>query len=191
MKRLVFVLALVSCALYSFTLTTSTWTLDKAHSKLGFSISHLTVSEIEGSFKMTEATITSSKEDFSDASVYMVADVNTVNTDNADRDAHLKQPDFFDAAKYPTIVFKSTSFTKADEKTYKVKGDLTMHGVTKPVELDAIAKIGTHPMNKKTIAGFKITGVINRSDFGIAASTPAAMLGDEVSIVANAEFVKN
>jgi polyisoprenoid-binding protein YceI len=102
----------------------------------------------------------------------------------------LKSPDFFDAAKYPQITFKSKTFKKVDDSNYKVTGDLTMHGVTKNVELDALCRMGTNPMNKKEIAGFKITGKINRTDFGVGASTPNAMIGDEVSIVANVELSK-
>ncbi len=108
---------------------------------------------------------------------------------NADK--HLKSPDYFDAVKYPAITFISKTFKKVDDKNYKVTGDLTMHGITKTVELDAVCRVGANPMSKKTIAGFKITGTIKRSEFGIGASMTSAMLGDEVSIVANAEFIKN
>jgi polyisoprenoid-binding protein YceI len=112
-----------------------TWSLDKAHSKLGFKVTHLLISEVEGSFKNFDATITSSKDDFTDAVVELSADVASVNTDNEGRDKHLQGPDFFDASKFGKLTFKSTSFKKAEGKTFKVKGDLTLHGVTKPVEL--------------------------------------------------------
>ena len=185
-------LAIAAAVMLSFKTTEqSTWALDKAHAKLGFTISHLMVSDIEGSFKSFDATITASKEDFSDAVVEMKADVNSINTDNEQRDAHLKGPDFFDATKYPSITFKSKSFKKTDATNYKVIGDFTMHGVTKTVELNAVCRTGTNPMSKKTIAGFKVTGTIKRTDFGIGASMPAAMLGEDVAIVANAEFAKN
>jgi polyisoprenoid-binding protein YceI len=168
-----------------------TWTLDQAHAQLGFSISHLTVSEVEGTFRSFNATIISSKEDFSDAVIELTADVNSIDTDNEKRDEHLRNPDFFDAAKYPTLIFKSKSFKKVTDKKYKLAGDLTLHGVTKPVELDVTLN-GTaiHPYTKKTIAGFKVSGLIKRTDFGISMDTPSAMLGDEVTITANAEFVK-
>jgi polyisoprenoid-binding protein YceI len=178
--------------LFSFTtVEPSTWTVDKAHAKLGFAITHLMVSEVEGSFRIADAVIRSSKDDFSDATVTMSADVNSIDTDNTDRDAHLKKPDFFDAAQFPTITFKSTSFVKSDERNYSVRGDLTMHGVTRPVVLNAKVNLGTNPMSKKTIAGFKITGTILRTDFGIGAGTPSAMLSDEVQITANVEFARN
>jgi len=185
--------AIVLVGLCSFTVfETAVWKYDNDHAKLAFSISHMTLTDVDGSFKNVEATITSSKADFADAVVEMTAQVNSVDTDNEKRDAHLQSPDFFDAAKFPTIVFKSTSFKKAAEaNTYTVTGNLTLHGVTKPVTLTALARTGVNPMSNKTIAGFKVTGTINRRDFGVAEQAPAAMLGEEVSIRANAEFIKN
>ncbi len=169
----------------------SNWILDTMHSNLRFSVTSLQISEIEGSFKMTESTITAQKEDFSDAIVSMKSDANTIDTENSERDTHLKSADFFDAAKYPTISFKSSRFEKTSENRYKVTGALSLHGITKEIVLEAVAKYGTHPVSKKTLAGFKVTGVIRRSDFGIAPSMPAAMLNDEVEIVANAQYVKD
>lgn len=192
MKKVSLTLSAIAVLLLSFnTIAPSTWTLDESHSRLRFSVSHLMVSDVEGSVKMTEAIITASKEDFSDAVVTMKADINSIDTDNKDRDDHLKNADYFDAASYPTAVFKSTSFKKVSDKKYTVVGNLTLHGVTKPVTLEATANYGTNPMSQKTIAGFKVTGTIKRTDFGIGTSTPSAMIGDNVEIVANAEFVKN
>jgi polyisoprenoid-binding protein YceI len=193
MKKLsLFSLPAVAAILLSFTLLeTTTWTLDKSHAKLGFSITHLLVSDVEGSFRSFESKITSSKADFSDAVVELSADANSVDTDNDKRDEHVKNADFLETSKYPTLSFKSTSFTKVSTNKYKVKGNLTLHGVTKAVELDASARTGVNPMNKKTIAGFKITGTINRSDFGIGAKYPEAVLSNEITLNANAEFIKN
>jgi polyisoprenoid-binding protein YceI len=165
----------------------TTWTVDKAHSKLGFSITHLMISEVDGLFKSFDAKITSSKEDFSDAVVELTADVNTIDTDNEGRDGHLKSEDFFDAAKFPSFSFKSTSFTKVADKKYKVAGNLTLRGITKPVELEAtLGGTMVDPRSKKTVAGFKVTGTIKRSDFGIGSSGPG--LGDEVMLNAKTEF---
>lgn len=193
MKKIATITIVAATALLlSFkTADNATWSLDKAHAKLGFTITHLMVSDVEGWFKTFDAKVTSSKDDFSDAIAEMTADVNSINTDNEQRDKHLKSPDFFDAVKYPAITFISKTFKKVDDKNYKVTGDLTMHGITKTVELDAVCRVGANPMSKKTIAGFKITGTIKRSEFGIGALMTSAMLGDEVSIVANAEFIKN
>lgn len=191
MKKIA-LLVLAAVAMFSFAAIESlTWKSDQSHSNLKFTITHLMVSDVEGSFKIFDAKITGTKEDFSDAAVELTGDVNSINTENEQRDNHLKQADYFDAAKYPTFTFKSTSFKKVADKKFAVTGDLTLHGVTKQVVLDATYR-GTveHPMNKKQIAGFKVTGTIKRTDFGIAPSTPAAMLGDEVAFTGNAEFVK-
>jgi len=169
-----------------------TWNWDKAHSQLNFGITHLGVSEIDGSFGSVTAKITASKEDLTDAVVDLSAEVGSITTGNDQRNNHLKSPDFFDAAKYPTLTFKSTSFKKTGAKTYEVTGDLTLHGVTKPVVLTATLNGTTqNPQSKKTIAGFKVTGTIKRTDFGIATGFPSAMLSDEVALNANAEFVKD
>lgn len=194
MKKLTLVATIaISAILFAFTVVTSTtWTYDKSHAKVGFTVTHLMISDVEGYFKTANVTLTTTKEDFTDAVVEMTAEAASINTDNEKRDAHLQSDDFFDVAKFPTLSFKSTSFKKTKTaNTYEVKGNLTMHGVTKPVTLTAVAKTGTHPMNKKTIAGFKVTGKLNRSDFGIGGGTPSAIVSDEVLIDANAEFAKN
>jgi len=169
-----------------------TWNWDKAHSQLNFGINHMGINEIDGSFLGVDAKFTSSKEDFSDAAIELNADINTINTGNEQRNNHLKSPDFFDAAKYGTLSFKSTSFKHLSGKNYQLTGDLTLHGVTKPVVLNAVLNgTAVNPMSKKTVAGFKITGTIKRSDFGVATGMPAGMLSDEVALNANAEFVKD
>jgi polyisoprenoid-binding protein YceI len=188
MKRITLLAAAIVLTATAFS---QTWTADKAHSQLGFGITHLTISEIDGSFKSFDSKFTASKDDFSDAVIELSADVNSVGTGNDQRDTHLKSPDFFDAAKFATLTFKSTSFVKTGTKQFKLTGDLTLHGVTKSVVLDVVLNgTVTDPMSKKTKAGFKITGVIKRSDFGIATSFPSAMLSDEVLLTANTEFIK-
>jgi len=189
MKRILIALAMIlSAAVVGFG---QTWSLDKAHAKLGFGVTHLLVSSVEGSFKTFDAKITSSKDDFSDAVVELTADATSVYTDNEKRDEHLKSPDFFEVAKYPTLTFKSTSFKKVADKKYKVLGDLTLHGVTKPVELDVTLNgTAVHPYTKKTIAGFKVSGTLKRSDFGVGKGTPGGVVSDEVALSTNAEFIK-
>jgi polyisoprenoid-binding protein YceI len=168
-----------------------TWSLDKGHAKLGFGITHLMISDVEGAFTSFDAKITSSKEDFSDAVIELTADAASVNTNSEDRDKHLKNEDFFHVEKFPTLTFKSKSFTKVEGKKYKLTGDLTMHGVTKPVTLDVIFNgTAVHPYNKKTLAGFKISGTLKRSDFNFGSKYPSAVLGEEVTITANTEFIK-
>jgi len=193
MKRITLLFAVVATALLAFKpVEQSTWEADKAHSKLGFIITHLMVSDVEGSFKNFTSKVTGTKDDFSDAVVELSADVASVNTDNDQRDAHLKGADFFDAVKYPTLTFKSTSVKKVSGNKYKVAGNLSFHGVTKPVTLDATLRgVTVNPMSKKSVAGFKVTGTIKRSDFNFGAKYPGAMLSDEVTLNANTEFVKN
>jgi polyisoprenoid-binding protein YceI len=194
MKKLTLIATIaLSAALFAFTVVTSTsWTYDNNHAKVGFTVTHLMVSDVEGYFKKATATLTSTKEDFTDAVVEVNIETSSVFTDNEKRDSHLQSADFFDTAQFPAITFKSTSFKKTKTaNTYVVKGNLTMHGVTKPVTLSALARMGTNPMSKKTVAGFKITGKLNRLDYGIGASMPEAVVSNEILIDANAEFVKN
>ncbi|MBX2967122.1 MAG: YceI family protein [Cyclobacteriaceae bacterium] len=164
----------------------TTYKVDKSHSSLGFSISHLLISEVDGKFKSFDATIVSPTDDFADATVELTADISTIDTNNEGRDKHLRSADFFDVEKFPTLTFKSTSFNKTGEKTYKVTGDLTMHGVTKPVTLDVTLTGTTTGRDGKKIAGFKATGTFNRIDWGVGKSGPGA--GDEVTLNAKAEF---
>lgn len=190
MKTLIALLTTV--ALLSFkTVAPSTWSSDAAHSKLGFTVTHMMVSDVEGTFKNFTATITSSKDDFSDATIDMSADIASVSTDNDQRDTHLKSPDFFDAAKFPKMTFKSTSVKVTGDKTYKVTGNLTIKGITKPVVFDAT--LGGTYINqaKKTVAGFKVKGTINRKDFGVGSTFANAMVSEDVTLIANTELVKN
>lgn len=194
MKKLSLLTLIVSAILYmSFTLVEKAdWTYDKNHAKVGFTVTHMMVSDVEGYFQTATATLTTTKPDFSDAIVEMTADATSIFTDNEKRDAHLKSPDFFDAVKFPAVTFKSTSFRKTKvANTYSVNGILTMHGVSRPVILTAVARTTIQPMNKKTVAGFKITGKLKRSDFGIGPNMPVAVVSDEVLIDCNAEFSKN
>jgi len=168
------------------------WTLDKAHAKLGFTVTHLMISDVDGFFKSFDIKLTANQADFSDAQIEMSAEISSIWTDNDQRDGHLKSPDFFDAEKFKTLNFKSTSFVKTGEKTYVLKGDLTMHGITKPVSLDVTLNgTAVHPYTKKTVAGFKVIGKVNRSDYEIGNSTPGAIVSNEVTITANAEFSKD
>lgn len=190
MKKILLALSAIA---FLGTQAQTSWTLDKSHTKLGFGVSHLMISETEGSFKKYDASISSKSEsDFTDASVKLNIDAASINTDDESRDNHLKGADFFDVAKFPSITFESTSFKKVEGNKYKVVGKLTMHGVTKEVTLDVtFAGSTVHPYNKKTVAGFKFSTTIKRTDFGIAPSTPSSAVGDEVAISGSMEFFKN
>lgn len=168
------------------------WKQDPNHSKLGFVVTHLSIADVTGYFTTFDVTVSSSQTDFSDAVIEMTADINTVNTGIDARDKHLKSADFFDAATYPTMTFKSTSIEKSGDKTYKLKGNLTMHGVTKEITVDLIHR-GTiqNPMaNNADVAGLQILGTIKRSDFNIGSTFPDFAISDEVRIKADGEFSK-
>ncbi len=187
-------LAIAISAFFVLTAFTSrfiTWQNDDAHSQLGFTVTHLGIADVSGTFNDFDVTLTSSKPDFSDAQVELTARVASIDTRVEARDNHLKSADFFDAGKYPALTFKSTSLTPAGKNQFKLTGDLTLHGVTKPVTLDLFYK-GTveNPMSKKATAGFQVTGTIKRSDFGIGAGFPAPMISDEVRIKADGEFAQ-
>ncbi|HTB33153.1 MAG TPA: YceI family protein [Bacteroidia bacterium] len=165
------------------------WTLDKAHAKLGFAITHMMVSEIEGSFKNFDIKFNVPNDDFSGAEVEVTADVHSIDTANEMRDNHLKQADFFHAEKNPTLTFKSKSFVKVADKKYALNGDLTFNGVTKNVSLDVKGNVVQHPMKPTiTIAGFKISGEVKRSDFNFGGNFPAIALSNDVAINCNVEF---
>jgi polyisoprenoid-binding protein YceI len=193
MKRITLSFAVATAMFFSFqSFAQSTWTIDKAHSKVGFTISHLMINDVDGEFKNFEAKIKAPKADFTDASVEMSADVASINTDNEKRDGHLQSPDFFDASKFNKVTFKSTSFKKGKGDNYVFTGELTMHGVTKTVKMDATCKMGNDPMSKKAIASFQITkSKINRKDFGIGAGMPSAMLGEDVAMNIKTLFTKD
>nr|WP_294949353.1 YceI family protein [uncultured Mucilaginibacter sp.] len=170
---------------------TVTWKNDKMHSKLKFTVTHHLLSDVDGLFKNFNVTITAGKPDFSDAVFELSADVSSINTEVEMRDNDLKSANFFDAAKYPAITFKSSSLKADGANKYKLTGNLTMHGVTKPVTMDLWYR-GTkeNPNSKQNDAGFKLRGTIKRSDFNIGANTPTVLVGDEVEIAADGEFAK-
>ena len=168
-----------------------TWKNDKTHSKIGFSVTHLMVSDVQGSFKTFDVTVTATKDDLSDAVFEVTADIGSIDTDVEGRDKDLKSDKYFDAAKYPKLTFKSTSFKKVGENKYTMVGDLTIKDVTKSVTLDVTMKgPAPHPFNKKPMAGLKVIGTIKRTDFGVGASTPSMVVSDEVIIDVNGELVK-
>ena len=181
------VLTFLSTALFAQT----TWNADPMHSKLTFSTTHLGISDVTGLFKKFEASATGSKADFSDAVFQLNADVNSVNTEVEMRDNHLRSADFFEVEKYPTMKFSSTSIKKTAKDKYKLTGNLTLHGITKPVTMNVWYR-GTveNPMSKAQTSGFQLTGTIKRSDFSIGPKFPAPMLSDDIQIKADGEFVK-
>lgn len=192
-KKLIFITTLF-VTLTAFTTLNGIWKSDIIHSQLGFTVTHLGVADISGTFNDFEITAKSSKADFSDASFELTAKIASIDTRVEARNNHLKTADFFDADQYSTLSFKSTSLKKIEKSKnkYKLAGTLTMHGITKSVILDLIYK-GTveNPTSKKQTAGFQINGVIKRMEFGVGSKFPAELISDEVRIKVDGEFVQN
>ena len=173
----------------------TTWTFDKAHSNINFNVEHLVISEVTGNFEAFDGQVTAANsDDFSGSKVSFTIDVASINTDNERRDNHLKSDDFFNAEMYPKITFSNGVLEHVEGKNYKLKGDLTIRDVTKPVELD-VKHGGTIVDNRgNTKAGFKVTGTINRFDYNIkfdaAMEAGGLVVGEEVEIVCNVELQK-
>jgi len=188
MKRMILLLLMIAASATSF--AQISWKSDPMHSRLGFKVTHLGISDISGAFNKFDATMSYTKPDMADAVITLNADVSSINTAVEMRDNHLKSADFFDAAQYPNLTFKSTSIRSAGKDNFKVTGDLSLHGVTKSVTMDMLFRgIGKNPAaNNAEVAGIQVTGTIKRSDFGIGTKFPAPMISDEVWIQADGEF---
>jgi polyisoprenoid-binding protein YceI len=171
-----------------------TWNVDHSHSSVKFNVSHLVISEVEGSFKTYDGTITSPNEDFTDAEINFTVDAASINTENERRDNHLKSDDFFNAEKYPQIKFISTSFRKISANKYELTGDLTIRDVTKRVKFDVEYGGTANDGYGNTKAGFKATTKINRFDYGLKwnAITEAGgmTVGSDVKLILNLQFAK-
>jgi polyisoprenoid-binding protein YceI len=167
-----------------------TYKFDDNHARLSFGAAHFGISNVEGTFRVIEVTLKSEKDDFSDAVIQMRADAKSVNTDNNMRDKDLRGADWLDVEKYPTIDFKSRSLKKVNDRRYRLEGDLTIKGKTKPVIFDVTynGKI-MNPILKKNVVGFTVTGKINRNDFGVGTDAFAAVVGKEIDVKANVEFI--
>lgn len=172
----------------------ATWTIDNAHSEIGFKVKHLVISTVSGKFTSFEGKLVGDPTDFTKAKISFSADIDSITTGNEQRDGHLKSADFFDAANHPKLTFVSSSIINKDENEFKVTGDLLIRGVTKPVTLNV--EFGGTVVNPygQNVAGFEVTGKINRKEFGLnwSALTEAGglVVSDEVKLVINAELVK-
>ena len=191
MRRLTLVLL---AALAAPAFAQSSWEIDPAHSNVQFGVRHMMISTVHGKFTKFTATATGDEKDAAHAGVQASIDVASIDTGDEKRDAHLKTPDFFDAEKFPTITFKSTKVEAAGDRRFKLHGDLTMHGVTKPVVLDVEATPEVKGMRGETRAGARATTKINRKDFGISWSKSmdggGVVVGDEVEVTIDVEAVK-
>ena len=175
-------------------MATTKWAIDPTHSEIGFKVKHMMFTNVSGKFGTYEATIATEDDNFENASIEFSADINSIDTNNADRDNHLKSADFFDADNHPKLTFKASSFTKIDGHNYELTGDLSIKGVTKtvkfPVEFSGLMK---DPWGN-TKAGLNIDGKINRKDWGLnwnsALETGGVLVGEEVKLNIELQLAK-
>ena len=174
-------------------MATTKWVLDPMHSELQFKVKHLLISTVSGFFKSFEGKLETENEDFTGAKIDFSLDVNSIDTTQPQRDEHLKSAEFFDAATYPKITFKSTSFT-ADGDDYKLVGDLTIKDVTKPVTLTVEYGGSAGDFYGNTKAGFEVTGKINRKEFGLVwdgvTEAGSIVVGEDIKLIMNIQFAK-
>jgi len=173
---------------------TTKWVLDPSHSELGFKIKHLMISNVSGSFSDFTAEAEMEGADFETAHIHLRVDVASINTHNSQRDEHLRTSDFFDVRTYPEMSFESEGVKRIDQENYKVFGNLTMKGITKPVELNAEYNGVTKDPWGGERAGFTVTGKIKRSEwevnFNALLETGGVTLSDEVKIQSELQLVK-
>jgi polyisoprenoid-binding protein YceI len=176
-------------------MATRTWAIDPTHSEVHFKIKHLMITNVTGSFNIFQASVATEDEDFSKAKVSFTADIDSIDTGEAQRDGHLKSADFFDAAKYPQIKFVATKAENVDnDGSYELYGDLTIKDVTKNIKLSVeFGGVVKDPYGN-TKAGFTINGKINRKDFGLtwSAVTEAGgiVVSDEVKLISEIQLIE-
>jgi len=190
MRRFAIAAGILVMAASMATAQTSTWVSDPAHSEVDFTITHLTISNVHGKFGRTAATLVYNQADVTKSTVKATIDISAVDTGEDARNNHLKTPDFFDLAQYSTATLVSTSVAKSGNGL-AVTGNLTLHGVTKPVVLAVEGPTGpVEGMDHKQHAGFSATTTISRTAFGIGTKFPAAVLGDEVKLSIDLDVAK-
>lgn len=193
MKKFVVIAVVLVFGVCGINAQNTKWNLDRSHSSIKFTVSHMVVSEADGKFGDFDVKVASDNSDFSDATIDVTIKSASINTDDAKRDEHLKSADFFDVTTYPSITLKNAKLSKSGNG-YKLTGDFTMHGITKKVSFDTkFGGIAKSPWGQ-TVAGFKVQGKINRKDYGVSWSklldNGGAVVGDEVELNASLELVK-
>ena len=175
-------------------MATTKWALDATHSEVQFKVKHLMISTVTGSFTKFEASVETDGDDFATAKIKFSAEVNSITTNNEQRDGHLKTNDFFDSANHPQLTFESTKMEKMDAENFKLHGNFSIKGNAKPVVLNIeFGGIAKDPWGN-TRAGFTINGKINRQDFGLTfgavTETGSLVVSNDVNLHANMEFIK-
>ncbi len=175
--------------------TKTLWKIDPTHSEVQFKVKHLVISTVTGRFGSYDGHIEADGDHFENASAKFTADIDSITTNNVDRDQHLKSDDFFNADAYPQLRFESTRFEKTGGQTYKVTGNLTIRDITKEVELDVVHGGTVVDPYGNTKAGFDITGTINRKEFGLSwnAVTEAGnvVVSDKIKLYLNVQLVSS
>ncbi|GEC80168.1 YceI family protein [Flavobacterium aquatile] len=175
-------------------MSTKKWLIDPTHSEIGFKVKHMMFTNVTGKFQNYSASIETEGDDFENAKIEFSGAIDSITTGNTDRDAHLLSADFFDAEQFPEIKFEATSFKKIDEADFELKGNLTLHGVTKQVQLDTeFSGLMKDPWGN-TKAGFIISGKINRKDWNLnwnaALETGGVLVSEEVRLNIELQFIK-
>jgi polyisoprenoid-binding protein YceI len=187
-------LALAAVALTTSLAHAEEWAIDAGHSRVGFSVPHLMVSEVEGVFHEVKGKIDIDDKDLTKSVVDLNITASSVDTGNADRDKHLKAPDFFDVAKYPSIAFKSTKIAKVAKNKFKVTGDIKIRDVTKTVTLDVTASEPVQNPWGKSVRAVKVEGKLKRTDYGLnwnkTLDKGGVLVGDDVTLNIRFELTK-
>lgn len=175
-------------------MATTKWSIDPTHSEIGFKVKHMMFTNVSGQFEKYDATVTTDGDNFENAIIDFTADVASINTNNADRDGHLKSADFFDVENSPKLTFKSTSFTKVDDNNYELAGNLTIKGTEKAVKFPVeFSGLMTDPWGN-TKVGLNVLGKINRKDWGLnwnsALETGGVLVGEEVKMNIELQLAK-
>ncbi len=193
MKKTIISLFLIGYGIIPVIAQSQIWKIDPVHSSVRFSVKHMLITEVVGQFKEYDATLTTSKADFSDAKLEATINIQSIDTDNEKRDAHLNSEDFFYSEKYPKISFKSNSVEQIDEKTFRIKGDLTIRGITKTVVFEtSYGGTITDPYGNSR-SGWQASTTVNRFDFGLkwnqVMETGGLLVGEEIKINIDAQFI--
>ncbi|MEO3407940.1 YceI family protein [Mucilaginibacter sp. CAU 1740] len=174
--------------------TATKWVIDPMHSEVQFKVKHLVISTVSGFFKSFSGELLTDNDDFENAEIDFKLDIDSIDTNQTQRDEHLKSAEFFDAAQYPHISFKSTSFTKTEDEEYELKGDLTIKDQTKPVTLAVEFGGSAADFYGNTKAGFEISGKVNRKDFGLTwdgvTEAGSIVVGEDIKLLINIQFTK-
>ena len=169
----------------------TSFTIDKSHTHLTFTISHFVIAKVKGSFKEFNGALNAENDELLNASLELAIEAASIDTNDANRDGHLKTADFFDTKNFPLITYKSSKFQKNGEKEFDVEGNLTVNGIQKFLPIKVIFDgVFEHPMTKNTIAVFTVSAEIPRKEFNIGLTYPSAALGEVVKLESTVEMIK-